>query len=87
MVSTLEDYAGAMQASANPLAAARLFGAAQRQRDATGYPRKIVEQGRYDGHLAAARDALNDRDVFDRAWNKGRSWTLDEAVRYARSLC
>jgi tetratricopeptide (TPR) repeat protein len=86
VIASLEELAGVMQASADPLDAARLFGAVQGLRDATGYSLKIVEQRRHDRHFAAARDAMNDATAFDRAWSEGRSWTLDEAVRFAQGV-
>lgn len=80
----MEEFAAVLLALAGPLAAARLFGAADRLRQ--GYPRNPAEEGRYERQVAAARSALRDDAAFDRAWDDGQSWTQDEAVRYALSL-
>jgi hypothetical protein len=44
------------------------------------------ERARHGRLLAAARRALHDDAAFDAAWNEGRSWTLDEALRHAMDL-
>ena len=39
-----------------------------------------------DAQIAAGHRALQDDAAFDRAWEEGRSWTLDEAVRCAMEI-
>lgn len=68
---------------AGATAAARLWGRTQRSREEIGAPMSAPARSRHDRLVAAARSALNDDDAFERAWAEGRSWSLDEAVRYA----
>ena len=44
------------------------------------------ERARHERLVAAARSALHDDAAFDRAWNEGRSWTLDQAVAIRAGL-
>ena len=68
---------------AGPAAAARLWGRMQRSREEIGAPMSMPVRRRHDRWVAAARSALNDDEAFERAWAEGRSWSLDQAVRYA----
>ena len=77
---------GLSPAFASAACAARLWGCAQRLREEIGSPMSTPERTRHDRLVTAARSALHDDAAFDRAWTEGRSWTLDQAVRYALGL-
>ena len=80
----LDGFAALSLATATPTTAARLWARAQRLREEIG-DAKYVDSWR-DSQIAAARRALQDDAAFDRAWEEGRSWTLDEAVRHAMEI-
>jgi len=63
--------------------AARLLGAAECQRKATGYRRRAPADDELAPVLAGARTALG-QEPFDQAFAEGRALTLTEAVGYAR---
>jgi len=63
--------------------AARLLGAAECQREATGYRRWARARDELAPVLAAAQTALG-QEPFDQAFTEGRALTLTEAVAYAR---
>jgi non-specific serine/threonine protein kinase len=79
----LEAFAGVSLESARATVAARLWGRAQRLREEIGAPQGISDRARYERQVAAARHGLHDDAAFDLAWGEGRSFTLDDAVRYA----
>jgi DNA-binding CsgD family transcriptional regulator len=62
--------------------AARLLGAADALRGATGYIRLGVLRGWYESLVTAVRDAAGVPN-FDRAWTEGAALSLEEAVAYA----
>ncbi len=62
--------------------AARLFGAADASRTATGATRQPVHQDFYLPQLAAARAALV-QAAFATAWTEGQALTSDAAIDYA----
>jgi len=66
-----------------PLAAARMWGAAECLREELGSPLFPQEQPRYDRRVAAARTRLGDDAAFDRAWQEGRTLTLEQAIEFA----
>ena len=80
----LSFFAELSLASANPMTAARLWGCAQRLREET--KANTLDDSRRKAQVAAARRALQDDAAFDRAWEEGRSWTLDEAIRHAMEI-
>jgi non-specific serine/threonine protein kinase len=82
----LDAFAGLSLEFASAACAARLWGCAQRLREEIGSPMSARERARQDRWVDAARAALHDDGEFDRAWNEGRSWTLDQALRYALAL-
>jgi DNA-binding CsgD family transcriptional regulator/tetratricopeptide (TPR) repeat protein len=59
--------------------AARLLGAAAAMADVVGTPMQSLEQEQFDRDTAAARAALLDAS-FSKAWNLGRSLSLDAVV-------
>ncbi|MDM0115972.1 tetratricopeptide repeat protein [Variovorax sp. J22R133] len=82
----LDAFAGLSLAFASASCAARLWGCTQRLREEIGSPMTTPERARHERLMAAARSALQDDSAFDAAWNEGRAWALDEAVRYALKL-
>lgn len=60
--------------------AARLVGATEAARAATGYGRRFAAR---DLRTSSLRDAMGD-EAFEHALHEGRALTLDEAVAYAR---
>ena len=81
---SLDGFAALSLASATPTTAARFWGRAQRLHEEIG-DAKYIDSWR-DAQIAAARRALQDDAAFDRAWEEGRSWTLDEAVQHAMEI-
>jgi DNA-binding CsgD family transcriptional regulator len=63
--------------------AARLLGAAECQREATGYRRWAPAEDELAPVLAGVQKALG-QEPFDQAFTEGRALTLPEAVAYAR---
>jgi hypothetical protein len=61
---------------------ARLFGAAESQREAVGYRQEPRERALRAPYLAAAR-AQSAALAWDAAWAEGRSLGFEEAVAYA----
>jgi non-specific serine/threonine protein kinase len=66
--------------------AAKLYGASEALREATGLSPKPLTNGRYDyeGYLATVRAGLDEPD-FDAAWSEGRAMSLEQAIEYALS--
>jgi predicted ATPase/class 3 adenylate cyclase len=71
--------------SARFVRAARLFGAAEVLREATGFPIWRVDRQEYDRCVAAARAALGD-EAFGTAWAEGRAMSLEQACAYALDI-
>jgi DNA-binding CsgD family transcriptional regulator len=63
--------------------AARLFGAAQAIRQRMGEVRFKVWDAGCEASVAAARDALGEKD-FDAAWAEGAALSTEEAIAYAQ---
>lgn len=61
---------------------ARLFGASDALRGAIGAPMWPAERVDYERNMAAARAQL-DEEEFERAWQEGRSMTIEQAIAYA----
>jgi non-specific serine/threonine protein kinase len=66
--------------------AARIWGSAQKLRERTGSTLVGPDRERCFRYIARAREALQDDAAFDLAWNEGRSWSRDDAVKYAIEL-
>jgi DNA-binding CsgD family transcriptional regulator len=66
-----------------PTVAARLLGAAESLREATGYSRWAPAGGELAPVLVAVKTALG-QEAFDRASSEGRALTLREAIAYGR---
>jgi DNA-binding CsgD family transcriptional regulator len=80
IVDVLEVLAGVAADLGSHQEAARLFGAAQRLRDDTGYLRCVSER---DADIHSLRPVLGDA-AFQEAYDEGYSLPLDEAVAYAQ---
>ena len=80
----LDAFAGLLVARDNAIGATRLLGCIARHRDERDLERP--DSKRYLRMLEAARRALPNEDEFDRAWNEGKSWSLDDASRLARDF-
>ncbi len=66
-------------AQGDSLRAARIWGAAQRLREEIASP-PPAEDSKFDARVAAARAAMGDDAGFDRAWQEGRTLTLEQAI-------
>lgn len=66
--------------------AARIWGSAEQIRKQAANPAVGPDRERCLRYIARARRELHDDAAFDGAWNEGRSWTTDEAVKYAMNL-
>ena len=66
--------------------AARIWGSAEQIREQAANPAVGPDRERCVRHIARARQTLNDDATFDSAWSEGRSWSADEAVKYAMDL-
>ena len=64
------------------IAAARLFGAAEAQREAIHYVIEPSDLPHYERCVGSTRASLTP-ETFDSAWADGRALTLDEAVAWA----
>ncbi len=81
---SLDAWADLAAARGAPLRAARLLGAANRLREQLGTPRPPIEQGEYDGKVAALRAALG-VGVFAVTQAEGAALTLEQAISEALS--
>ena len=82
LATTLEALAGLAAVAESDEEAARLFGAAEAERDRTGIVRPPIERRGYEADVALVRERMSTED-FDRAWEEGRAMSLEEAVAYA----
>jgi Tfp pilus assembly protein PilF len=83
VVISLERLAAVAASLASPLRAARIWGAAERIRAEIGSALEPKERSQLDQRVAAAGEALGDDAAFDRAWEDGRSLTLEQAIDIA----
>lgn len=84
IVACLDGLAGVAGEQGDPLRAARIWGAAEALRDASGASISPAWQASYEAKVAAARAEADDT-AWTAAWAEGRSMTLREAVEYALS--
>jgi predicted ATPase/class 3 adenylate cyclase/DNA-binding CsgD family transcriptional regulator len=84
IASYLEGLAGVVAAQGEPTWAARLWGAAEAVREATGAPLPPVERADYERSMASARAQLGEQ-AFATAWAEGRAMTPELALA-ARGL-
>jgi hypothetical protein len=83
MPEALEACGGVLLDLARPADAARLCGRAQRLREEINATLVALERRRVQHVIERGREAMQDAAAFDRAWDEGRSLTLEEAVRIA----
>lgn len=82
--ATLQVVASILAAHAEPDRAARLWGAAESLRAERGISLVVPkDRANYEHGIATARAALGDDEAFDRAWQKGRELTLEQAIELA----
>jgi predicted ATPase len=79
---SLENFAALAVAQETAERAARLGGAAEALRGATGNLESRFEPSFFEGDLVALRSEMGDR-AFARAWAEGRAMSLGESVVYA----
>jgi predicted ATPase/DNA-binding winged helix-turn-helix (wHTH) protein len=84
-LSCLEAFAGLLSELADPLVGARLWGCVERHAEEKQRPHEVLARSRQRRLQQLARQALQDDAAFDRAWNEGREWSLDQAFLYARA--
>jgi ATP/maltotriose-dependent transcriptional regulator MalT len=77
--SCLEELAGVVAAQGDPVWAARLWGAAEAQREALGTPLPPVYRADYERAVAAARTELGEQ-FFVAAWAEGRAMTPEQTL-------
>jgi DNA-binding CsgD family transcriptional regulator len=80
--AVLEALASLAVAGESDAEAARLFGAAQALREATGQRRWAPDQPAYDADLDVMRQRLGPAALLE-AWESGAALSLEEAAAYA----
>jgi non-specific serine/threonine protein kinase len=78
----LEAFASLVVVQGEAERAARLYGAAERAREAKSTPLSPSERTEYEPGVTAARTALGE-SAFAGAWSAGRALTIEQAVQYA----
>jgi predicted ATPase/class 3 adenylate cyclase/Tfp pilus assembly protein PilF len=86
IAESLEGFADVALASARPLRAACIWGAAERLREDIGLPMAPALRPRYDGRVNAARAACANDAAFKAAWHEGSTMTVEQAVVYAEQV-
>jgi len=81
IVDSLTAHAALQAVGGTPERAARLYGAAEALREATGISLAPVERPSYEREVEAVRAQL-DESSFRKAWAQGRGMSLDEALDY-----
>jgi len=84
LLEWLDVFAGALEVPGHAVAAAGVWGCVQRHREERAL--FSMRPARLQRLREVARHALQDDDAFDRAWQEGRRWSLEEAREQARSL-
>ncbi len=82
LIRTLDQLAATAAVREDHTLAARLWGAATAQREATGEPRTVGEASAIDRHLDSSRATLGD-DGFARAAAAGAALELESALAEA----
>lgn len=80
---SLDGLAAVIAALGGHLRAARIWGASERVREEIESPLSPDQRLEHDPRLAASRAAVGDDAAFDRAWQEGRSLTLEQAIALA----
>jgi hypothetical protein len=79
------ELATALDADADPLRAARLWGAAAALREQIGAPMWPIDRPEYERRVAACHTALGD-EAFEAAWQAGRALSWEQAADAALAL-
>jgi predicted ATPase len=82
LLGCLEDHAVLAGAEGHLDAAVRLAAAVGASRDRLGLTRSGRSERRWQAEVTKLRQAMNGAD-FDAAWNEGRDWPVDRAIRGA----
>ena len=85
VLGCLEDEAFLAQTCGRAEDAARLYAAAEYQRERRALIRSPRSGRRRQDVIAAARANLGDT-AFETAWSEGRAWELEEAIRCALAV-
>jgi hypothetical protein len=85
VINTLEGMASLAGALGDATRAARLWGAAEAAREATGIALPPGERVLHEPYLATARSRL-DEEVWEEALAEGRKMTPDEAAEFSLSM-
>jgi predicted ATPase/class 3 adenylate cyclase len=80
----LEGFARIAAVQAQPIKAARLWGAAEVLSQAIEAPIPASERAEYERNIAIVRTALGE-EAFAAAWTEGRAMTVEQAITYALS--
>ena len=83
VVISLQVLAAVVATLGSPLRAARIWGVAERLRADIGSALQPQDRSRHDQRVAAARAASGNDAAFDRAWQEGRTLTLEQAIELA----
>ena len=82
VLDDLEGFACLAGAQRDAVRAAHLCGAAEALHEATGYPRDPTSYAEMEPYLASGRSQIHEAE-WAKAWEEGRTMTLEEAVSYA----
>ena len=85
LISVLEGAAWCAAQMGEPEQAARVWAAARAARDVLSAPLTEQDRDSFDLLIAEARTSAASPTTFDRAWENGSAFSLDEAVRCALS--
>jgi len=80
IAESLEGLARDLCALGSPERAVQTWGAAESLRDEIGVPMSPTARADHVEQVAAARAAIADAAEFDRAWQEGRSTSLEQAI-------
>lgn len=84
MIICIGGFAGLLCMTAKPKQAAKLFGVVEGLLESVGMIGRMdtAEQKELDHYIAAVRRLL-DKDIFAKAWEEGRTMTLEQAIEFA----
>ena len=82
VLDDLVGFACLAGAQGDAVRAAQLCGAAEALHEATGYPRDPTSYAEMEPYLVSGRSQIHEA-VWAKAWEEGRTMTLEEAVSYA----
>jgi len=80
IAESLEGLARDLCALGSPAGAARAWGAAERLREEIGVPMSPTARADHVQQVTAAHSAIAEPAEFDRAWQEGRSTSLEQAI-------